>query len=925
MNERWYDKSVEQTAERLKTDINSGLTREAVKSRRRRVGKNEIFSVPRTSFKTYLRQMLTDFTSVLLLLTVIVASFFERKVSMAAIAVMLVIYYAVAIFAYVKAQRVLEGMGRYALPNAKVMREGRLYMVKQEQLVQGDIIFLSAGDIVPCDARIVDAEGLEALEANVTSVPRAVRKNAGFISYQDISPAQQQNMLFASTILTDGSCKAIVCGVGEDTLVCKMRKNVPVVNHERLAILESLKKFMSLWALIMTGAVIVLTALDVIIGTGNDGIFEIFSTSLSLAAASMSEFYAAFAYIILACGIFNAVKKYHDINSGALMKNTSKLDTIKDLTCLIVPKEGVFSVRDMRIEKVWANGDLRNAGEHGYERNCSRVLKYALLSTGLYGASRLTDSRIKSADVYTAEEESIVTECDKHGIYNIELDRNYPMVAHVSSGPESRFDTTLAAFENTHVVAVRGEYHSLLDNCRYYIEEGRVYDMTPEKRHQIKVSAALMIKEAYRVVAIASKETIYNNLKRLSACQSDLIFEGFLAIREPLLPGAAKNVSRFNTAGIKVIMVCPDVSEHNRCLAKTLGIIKDDSEAVTGRAISRMSEIDFLDNAHNYRLYEGLDITQKRYLLNYLKSDGEKVGVLGAELEDIILLRDADVSYAQSITISGGKNGIDLTDEQVSRPIRSSAYGGRTVGCEALKFVSDVIISEADKKGSGGINAIMDSIMCAGVIYRNFLRMTRYMITSQLARLFIVMCTAILGESFMSPAQILFCGLVMDFLAIMIIAFERPNSDILNKRDEAENKLGQPLASNPQSIILGLFWAIVALLCARLMVSFGVIAGAEQISTCIFLSFILSQIVALNESMKEKSIFIPNIKINTVYLLSFVFVCLFVLLSFLIPGFGAIFGITAVSGSAWIGILTVPALLLVVCEIYKIIVGANKN
>jgi len=923
MNERWYDKSVEQTAERLKTDINTGLSREAVKNRRRRVGKNEIFSVPKTSFKTYLRQMLTDFTSVLLLLTVIVASFFERRASMAAIAVMLVLYYAVAIFAYVKAQRVLEGMGRYALPNAKVMRGGRLYMVKQEQLVQGDIIFLSAGDIVPCDARIIESEGLEALENNVTSVARAVKKDGKFISYQDISPAQQLNMLFASTILTEGTCKAIVCGVGDDTLVCKMRKNVPVVNHERLAILESLKKFMSLWALIMTGAVIVLTALDVIIGTGTDGIFDIFSTSLSLAAASMSEFYAAFAYIILACGIFNAVKKYHDINAGALMKNTSKLDTIKDLTCLIVPKEGVFSIRDMCIEKVWANGDLRNAGERGYERNCSRVLRYALLSTGLYGSNHIVN--MQNGNAFTSEEEAILTECDKYGIYNIELDRTYPLIEHISAGSRSRFDTTLTSFDNTHVVAVRGEYNSILDNCRYYIEEGRVYDMTPEKRHEIKVNAALMIKEAYRVVAVASKDTIYNNMKRLSSCQSDLIFEGFLAIREPLLPGAAKNVSKFNSAGIKVIMVCPDVSEHNTCLAKTLGVVKDDSEVITGAQICKMSEDDFRDNAGTYRLYEGLDINQKRFLLHYLKSCGEKVGVLGAELEDIILLKDADVSYSQSITISGGKNGIDLTDEHATKPMRRSAYGGRNVGCEALKFVSDVIISEADKRGSGGINAIMDSIMCAGVIYRNFLRMTRYMITSQLARLFIVMCTAVLGESLMSPAQILFCRLVVDFLAIMIIAFERPNFDILYKRDEAENKLGQPLRSNPQSIILGLFWAVAALLTARLMVSLGVISGAEQISTCIFLSFIFSQIVALNESMKEKSIFIPNITINTVYLLSIVFIALFILLSFVFPGFGAFFGIAFIPSAAWIGILAVPALLLIVCEIYKIIVGLNKN
>lgn len=88
--------------------------------------------------------------------------------------------------------------------------------------------------------------------------------------------------------------------------------------------------------------------------------------------------------------------------------------------------------------------------------------------------------------------------------------------------------------------------------ARYYTEDSRVYEMTPEKRSEFLVAAEKLSRESYRVIAVASKDTIYNNLSRLSACQSDMTFEGFVAVREPTLPDAAKNVLRCQNAGIRV-------------------------------------------------------------------------------------------------------------------------------------------------------------------------------------------------------------------------------------------------------------------------------------------------------------------------------------------------------------------------------------
>lgn len=919
MAEKWYDKSVKQTETWLKTDSSRGLDREEVIKRRKIDGSNDIYPTQKKSFLNYLRHLLTDYTSVLLLITLLISAVFDEAENLPVMLLILGTYYAIVIFTYVRSQRIIEGLGTYALPNVKVMREGRLMMIKQKQLVRGDVFYISTGDIVPCDARLIESSGLEVLEVNVTSVAHAVKKDASFVDYHDIAPAQQKNMIFASSIVTRGTGKAVCCETGTDTLVCVMKKNEPIMSNERLLVLDSIAKFCRNWTLVMTLTVMVLTVCDIIVSNGAAGdLLGSFLTGLSLAVASMSEFYTAFAYIVLACGIFSAVNRKNDVNTGALIKNTDKLGELKNLTTLIVPRGAAFSVRDMKVGKVFANGDSFAPGEHGYQRNAGRVLRYALLSTGLYGAGRLTENNRSGDNIYTAEEEAIISAAEKCGEYNIGLEKRYPMLQHIGKCADCRFETTLVRYENSFVVSLRGEYTQVLPICRYYTEDSRVYEMTKEKLSEFLVEAEKLSREAYRVVAIASKDTIYNNLGRLSACQSDMTFEGFVAIKEPTLPEAAKNILRCQNAGIKVIMICPDVSENNSVVAETLGIARERGQIVTGQELSTLKEGIFRANLGIYTVYQGLNLAQKRLLVRFLQESGEKVGYLCSELDEIILMKEADVGFSESITISdrAGSAGIDLSGRKI--PIYSKTADGTSgSGCEALKFVSDVIVSEADKRGTGGFNAVVEAVICAKSIYYNLHRMLKYMISSQVAKLFIVFVSVFLGVTALTPPEILFCGLVVDFAALIIIAFERSGAPLLKMPSHITDKLTKPLTRNAGYIIIGLFWAAITLASAFYMKHIGLITDGS-LPTCCFLSFILTQIAMLNECKREQSIFDRNVKINGAYLALLAIVITFVVFLFVSPGFGSLFSVTAIPPKAYIGVIAVPVLITLCCELYKL-------
>lgn len=919
MADRWYDQTVKQLETKFHINAAAGMSRKAASRALRKKGTNTIFPVPQGSFRTYLRQMLTDFTSILLVITALLSAIFEHESAAVAIIVVLLLNAFAAVFTYVKAQRVLEKMARHALPTAKVIRDGRLYMVKQEQLVPGDVICLSSGDIVPADARLILSERLAVLETSLTGEAHSVYKNEAFIEYRDIPPAAQQNMLFASSIVTGGTGRAIVCAVGEDTLLCKMGKNHPLVSHDQLRILSTFKKYCSVWSLCMIGMVFVLTVLDLFLHFSNQSLFGIFLYGLTLAVASMSEFYTAFGYIIVACGIFNASKQDKGINAGALIKNSASLESLRDLTCLMVPKECACSLREARVEQVYANGDVYERGKRGFDRNSAQILRYAVLSTGIYGTKQLIANNTAFDNIYTPEEDAIISAAEECNVYNIELEKKYPLIEHASVSPENRFETTLSGSDSTNFITIRGEASLVLRQCRYINEYGRIVPLTGEKMNALINTVASISRQALRVIAIASRSTSNVNLSRLNSCQKDMTFEGLIAIKEPLLPEAAVNISKCKNAGMKILMMCDEVTENNIRIAEALGIIDNEKQAIDGAHLASMRDGALAASLPRFRLYLGLNVHEKQRILTALQKSGEKVGILCRSLDEISLLDAADVGFSQRITLSNraDRGGVDLTSRNVPVYIKDPKSATKT-GCEAVKFLSDVILSEPSSNGTGGINALLASIASAKVIYQNLLRMVRYLILSQTTKFLLVLYTLIMRTPLVTALQVLFCGLIVDFAAVMVIAFERPSRTILTQKSTAEERLRHPLLRNADLLIYAILWSGASIALPILLNHFFLTADFAQYSTLVFISYLITQVVALCEIKRDSSLFSTSVSLNRILALLIGTLALFIFLILRWHAFGALFGVLPLTLSIALTIPVIPLLLLLAFEIGKL-------
>lgn len=928
MNERWYDKTVEQIEEKLNTNASTGLSPKVLHSRQKNDSLNEIFPVNYHSFESCFLKVLSEPNVIILFIVAVIAAWLEQSAVSFVIISLIIFNIIVSAFSYRKAYQIFEDMGRLSMPTVKVMRNGKMFLVKSEQLVAGDVIFLSSGDMVPADARLIEADGLQVLEVNLTGEIKPAEKDQDFLRYtHDVPAAQQANMVFASTIVVKGSAKAICCCTGEDTLVCKMKKNKHLVQQDKIKAISYTKKYAKYWSLFSILLIFAIVILKLFFGHQTDSILDIFLSALSLAVVANGEFHILSSYVIVANGLFSAVKQTKDINSGALIKNISKTEDLKGITTLLVHKEGAFSVKDVRVEKVYVNSMLYTDGEVHFAENAGRTLRFALISTGLYGAGKLVKNNLNNDNIYTAEEDAIISLARKCNVYNINLDNNYPILEHVQQGDSSRFETTLVNSAGGYLVACRGDLYSILSACNRYSENGKIYPFDPDRKSDIISEAVKLSRKSYKIVAVASKKTHYNNLRRIISCQTDMVFEGFIAIRERMLPGAAKNISDCQAAGVKVIMLCDDQGDHNKTLAEALGIIKSREERISGKDLSVMKDELFRTNVSMYRLYENLSIFQKRKLLNYLREEGEVVGVLARDLDEIILLKEADVGFVQSTTLSGklDKAGIDMTLAiNANSPLLvKNSKNVKKTGSEALKFIADVIISDADKRGFGGFNAIISAVTASKKIYKNLARFIKYLLTAEIARLFIVLYSIFIGSNTLYPQQIIFSGLIIDFIAMIIFAFERTDTKQLLKSDCSE-ELFNIHKTIPASILYGVVWGI-SVVSLQFILNAVKITGHDIQSSVMFTSFILSQIAVLNEIIKDTSIFKSSISFNRAHIIMFSFVAVFFVGAYCISDFGKIFGIVY---AGWLPLILaiIPAVVnIIIYEIRKLITASNTT
>lgn len=832
INTNWHSLNEEMLMGLFKTDRAKGLSARECAKRAAVNGPNKIWHVKRASAATFAAQTLLDLATVLLLIFSVICAVFEKSGEVFAIVGAVATGGAIRVISYVWAQRIFEEKARGVIPRVRVIRSGKVSIVSAEKLVPGDIVFLGAGDTVPADLRILSSSELLVFENRITENRNVVFKNSEVINEDggaEIPIERRENVLYAGSTVVSGEARCVAVATGKKTLAVTKYGALLIPSGEKIGVCATLSRFCRISSLVMIGLVACLTVAGAL--CGNSSAVELLLTSLALAAASMSEFFTVLGCIVIAV----SVRKADSEECGrAKIKDASTVEVMNGVDTVIIESSEMLKAGDVTLNSYFCNGRLVNVDEHIDGFSPTELLKMCYLTTGVLPQGSLSDglrlsSRLSSSVDYEAIHR-VFDDYFKHTWEPRSVD-NTVIVGHEPAGSADSggLDTVLLLNGAGYEAVASGPLETVLFCCSSVRKKDGVYPITPADTAKIAKEAEKLRQRGVRIVGVARRDSPYNNMKRVSALQMCMTFEGFIAISDRVHGDALDVIRKCRETGIG--MVCfTEGDREDKAFLKLVGMSEEADRYISLKEASESAEI-ILKKGEFAVIETGLadSACRRREFLKKIGEGGTVYSYVSKEPSDMWALKEAPVSF--------GVPEAAKIKKTIPQSIRSAAH---------------VVITPSGN-GAGVFEAfrVLEFAKCSMM---NLRRAAEYLVASQVSRIIFTAVTAFTKFKLADPVHLLLWGLFFDFAIVIMTAYRDPSENIM-KSPESKRRLPCNIGEIVFPVALGAVWAAV-LVAAPVVLSVVLekISG-EVLENMIFVSGILSVPIVGFEFMTDGSVF----------------------------------------------------------------------
>lgn len=567
-NTDWHLMDAEDVVSAFSSDMYKGLSARAIRHRDR--GRNRIWYVHRTSAGEYALACFSDLASLLLVVTAIFTAVFEGGLSAILVCSLLVLGAVLRVATYVKARRILEVCAAEGSPTATVLRDGALVLLRAEDIVPGDIVFLEGGDTVVADGRMIAGEELSLSERGITAnrdtvhkTPAAIRilhrgmsnENGDSGDGGEIPAEYRANMLYAGSTVLWGSGRMIVTATGKNTLICHKQGGIALPSGDGLPFMNALSRFCQTSSLCMLALVLVFTLAALLTGAGFSRVFLV---TMAMAVASMSEFLPALAYSIIAISVRDCgeAMRGHANRRAAVITNIAAIEDLSAVKRLVFSDMDLFRSGNESLHAFWANGKM-----HPYNAETAgdaTVLLQLLLAT--VGAESMDTSLSGSATTALSRKyQSLARAADHHvKTTGCPLGHAYFAMDRADGRRAGGLDTVLIGDGGSVYAVVSGGIREVMQACVTYYDGKDAAPLTEEMRRAIFTEAARLTVMGGFVIACARRPSPYSTLNRLPLLQSNLCFMGFAALVTPPEEGAQEMLPALRQNGFSVAVLSED-------------------------------------------------------------------------------------------------------------------------------------------------------------------------------------------------------------------------------------------------------------------------------------------------------------------------------------------------------------------------------
>jgi P-type Ca2+ transporter type 2C len=909
---KYFNENIQSLLNELNVNKEIGLDDSSIKERNDKYGINEFTHKEEGSIFDDIKDAILEPMMLILLVAALVSAIIGETYDAIGIVCAVAIGITIGIVTEGKSKKAAEALAKMTEDIiVKVLRNGNITQVNKSQLVPGDIVYLETGDMIPADGRFIETIDLKVREDMLTGESDDVKKDAkaiigmeeievsGTKKIQDPIPAKQINMGFGGTLIAYGKAIMVVTGIGDNTEMGKIAQTLQMEEEETPLQIKlgnlggTIAKISSVIAgllfIFMVAKMILSNSLN-IDTTGIipfldsiDPVKTAFVVCIALIVAAVPEGLPTMINMTLAI----TMQKMAKIN--ALVTKKEACETIGSVSVICSDKTGTLTQNRMTVENLYLNGkffsDKETIDEH-FVKNC--------LVNSTADISREDD---KWSYLGNSTECALLAYLEDHD-YKKER-RESEIIHQIPFNSKNKFMATIMKIRGNNVVLVKGAPEILLASSISEVIDGKFIKLTEDRKkeiikeiQQLQAKSMRILGFGFRIIENAEAEAAVTSdlsilTPDLSNDDNELVFSGFVAIKDPLRPDVIDAIATAKKAGVETKMLTGDNINTAIAIGEELGMLKDGKKAVEAIYIDTLSDEELKAEIKNIAIVARSKPETKMRIVEALQENGEVVGVTGDGINDAPALTKADVGIAMGIS-----------------------------GSEVSKNAADIILTDDN------FTTIIHGIKWGRGVYQNFQRFIQFQITVNIIAFLIAIISQVLNMDMpFTTIQLLWVNIIMDGPPALALGLEPIRNNVFKKKpvDRNSNIITKSMII---SIVLNALYVTAILLIQMkfniLGASREIIGNSSEMETVLFGLFAFSALCnAFNCREFGTDSIIPNFTKNTIALQIIGITAVAQIIFTQV--FTSFFSSLALSPLMWIKVFLLAFMVIVVNEVVKFV------
>lgn len=666
---QFYNQTLDSVIKYFNSNAENGLDDKSIELGTKKYGKNFLHA---TNSRTLFTILFNQFTSPLVIILIVASllSFYLNQPRDGSILLVIVLLNSlIGFYQEWKSENILASLKKLVVNKSIVIRNGKTVEIFAEDLIPGDIVKLYEGDGIPADIRLITSNSFSTNEFILTGESLPSDKDHLF-AIDKIAPlAEIKNCIYMGTTVARGEATGIVYATGIQTEIGKISSSSQKIKATdapvQTEIVDVAKKLT--YATLLIGACLFGTRMLL-----NDSIGVALVFAVSVAAAMVPEGLPAQISMALSLAVGRLAKR------NAIVKKIASAQTLGSATVIASDKTGTITKNEMTITGCYFNGKSFSvsglgyepvgsiAGEQGnvFKKDTLGDLKIFFLSGLLSSTGKISPpDNFHSSwhSIGDPTEAAFATLAMKAGFTLEEIEKDYPLIKAFGFDSFRKRAAIIRTHQDKVISSVKGSIESVLEASTKLISDGKINELTSEKKQQILSMSAAFSENALRVIAIAYKDLESKNEFTIEDAEKDLTFAGFVTMFDPPHEEVKAAIDSVFKAHIKVFMITGDNEVTAKAISKNIGLMNEGNDfpvVVNGSDLQMKSDEQLKIIFQNRALiFSRVSPDDKFRIVDLLMKQGEIVAVTGDGVNDTLSLKRADIGIAM------GKCGSKVAQE----------------------------------------------------------------------------------------------------------------------------------------------------------------------------------------------------------------------------------------------------------------------